>query len=260
MSGKRQAFTLIEMLVVFAIIAILLAITIPGVVSSRRMALRTQCANHQWQIGRAFHHYMSTFNKVPSAEIIRKRLGPYMEHSTDIFTCPAIEDPAGTSFAVNTGVKRIKLVDSNLKIVAFDGNEPEVDLVTNNSHWRDVVAPRHFEAINVLYFDGHIESRLFLDVEEYVVKNPTPSPISDEQELEIAEEVHRQVLSGKLVVCKDCPLDGNKPDARYRIVTEDGITLHVCSSTCKQRIESATPEERLKLLYSNRYDTWLPSQ
>ena len=61
----RQGFSLIELLVVVAIITILITMLLPAVQQAREAARRTQCKNNMMQIGVALQNYMMAFEVLP---------------------------------------------------------------------------------------------------------------------------------------------------------------------------------------------------
>lgn len=64
---RSTGFTLVELLVVVAIIGILVALLLPAIQAAREAARRSQCQNHLKQIGLAIQNFESTRGKVPPA-------------------------------------------------------------------------------------------------------------------------------------------------------------------------------------------------
>lgn len=65
MVKRRIAFTLLEVLVILAVIAILVALLLPAVQQARNAGGRTECASRLRQIGIGFHNFQAAKGTVP---------------------------------------------------------------------------------------------------------------------------------------------------------------------------------------------------
>ncbi len=68
-SVLRNAFTLVELLVVIAIIGILIGLLLPAVQAAREAARRCSCANNMAQLGLALHNFEFAAEHLPSGVV-----------------------------------------------------------------------------------------------------------------------------------------------------------------------------------------------
>ena len=96
--GPRGGFTLVEIIVVIAVIGTLISLTVPAVQASLAASRRMTCRSNLHQIGVALDRYIETKGIYPDAAELPSFtpnkptmvtvLGPYIENDTKSFCCP----------------------------------------------------------------------------------------------------------------------------------------------------------------------------
>jgi prepilin-type N-terminal cleavage/methylation domain-containing protein/prepilin-type processing-associated H-X9-DG protein len=138
----KKAFTLVELLIVLAIISMLIALLFPAVVASRGAARKTQCLNNLYQMGRAYQvHCVS--HKYLKHDKWSQTLSPYLEYNE--LVCPEAQKDE-----ISYGLNQHQYPwGTPYKVLFADSTDEMIDI----EDWNPPI--RHYNQIGVVFFDGH---------------------------------------------------------------------------------------------------------
>ncbi|MGQ9731365.1 MAG: prepilin-type N-terminal cleavage/methylation domain-containing protein [Candidatus Zipacnadales bacterium] len=180
MKAQRQGFTLIEILVVIAILAILAAIIFPVFFKARGKARQTKCLSNLKQIGAALIMYADDHDGYytrgqywpwTSVHLWTHAIEPYLRNQ-EVLRCPDQGgDPYGYGYNIaywGHGDTKDGMHGVNDWYPVHQSQVPEpaetVWVVDFGRYWgcglefgTEQPKPRHNDGFNVLFVDGHVK-------------------------------------------------------------------------------------------------------
>ena len=108
-TSRKAGFTLVEIMIVVAIIGLLAAIAIPNFVKARTTSQQNACINNLRQIDGAIQQWALEFKQAVSATVGATDVTPYLKNSV---ICPA----GGTTFSDSYSIVDVATRPTCLKV------------------------------------------------------------------------------------------------------------------------------------------------
>lgn len=173
---RSEGFTIVEILVVIAILGLLAAIIIPSFNRMKRSAQSTLCVGNLRGIGIALNTYFldhgTTFPTLVAAResrgddelAIDTELLEYVGNDELVFKCPSdhqgLFEKTGSSYFWNSLINGQK--PSNMDMLGVIDKASGIPIASDKENFHEHVG----DGVNMLYADGHVLRELQFSVEE----------------------------------------------------------------------------------------------
>ncbi|MBC21242.1 MAG: hypothetical protein CMJ74_13415 [Planctomycetaceae bacterium] len=153
--------TPIEILVVLICLGLISVLILPALLISREESRSVTCQSHQVKLVLAIREPndpLSVLDLTNWPQLLASRLsdGAIIEH------CPSDDrqPPAAASYGINPQIVAFNDEDAS-RISFLDFDDMVVNLMEQQliGHWNQSVAPRHFDLVNVVFYDSHVEMK-----------------------------------------------------------------------------------------------------
>ena len=170
---RKRAFTLVELLVVLAVIGLLAGLLLPALVGAKEGKKSTACLNNLHQMGIGLQLYVQEspepaagnakmWARMPRRQVMGRRLNivllPLESGNSNIFRCPSDNQNlfalTGASYFWNTVLNGQDA--DHLTILNLSYPQNQIPVISDKDKFH--IARGAARAINYLYADGHIKN------------------------------------------------------------------------------------------------------
>jgi prepilin-type N-terminal cleavage/methylation domain-containing protein len=140
---RANGFTLVEMLVVIAVVGVLIGLLIPVLATARKNAAKSRCANNLEQMKRFLDTYIAEYDAtMPETGGWMNRINPETGSGSEVFRCPSEDPNVAVTYSANENVMSpssdneiflSQISGTTTTVFVCDGVKSSVDIDDNSN-------------------------------------------------------------------------------------------------------------------------------